>query len=71
MSILNENNFTKPEFISRQILDRLSAEAKLSPRLRKNYNFHSSDQDICHCLLNAMAPDSYIQPHRHLNTSKD
>jgi len=71
MSILNEKNLIKPEFISRQILDRLSAEAKLSPRLRKNYNFHSSDQDICHRLLNAMEPDSYIQPHRHLYTSKD
>ena len=71
MSILNEKNLIKPEFISRQILDRLSTEAKLSPRLRKNYNFHFSDQDICHRLLNAMEPDSYIQPHRHLNNSKD
>jgi len=71
MTILNEKNLIKPEFISRQILDRLSAEAKHSPRLRKNYNFHFSDQDICHRLLNAMEPDSYIQPHRHLNTSKD
>jgi len=46
-------------------------EAKQSPRLRKNYNFHISDKDLCHRLLNAMEPDSYIQPHRHLAREKD
>ncbi len=71
MDILNKQNLTEAEFISRQKLDQLSSEAKLAPRLRKNYNFHTSDEDICHRLLNAMEPDSYIQPHRHLNINKD
>jgi cupin fold WbuC family metalloprotein len=71
MGTLNEQNLTKAEFISQQILDRLSLQAKQSPRLRKNYNFHASDGDICHRLLNAMQPDSYIQPHRHSDINKD
>jgi cupin fold WbuC family metalloprotein len=71
MDKLNEQNLTKAEFISQQILDQLSLQAKRSPRLRKNYNFHASDGDICHRLLNAMEPDSYIQPHRHLDINKD
>lgn len=71
MDILNEKNLTTAEFISRQMLDRLSLEAKQSPRLRKNYNFHSSDEAVCHRLLNAMEPDSYIQPHKHLDINKE
>jgi len=71
MDPLDGRNLTKAEFISQQILDRLSLRAKQSPRLRKNYNFHTSDGDICHRLLNAMEPDSYIQPHRHLDINKD
>ena len=59
------------EFVSRELLERLSAQARQSPRLRKNYNFHASDDALCHRLLNAMEPDSYIQPHRHLDANKD
>ncbi|MHB8772426.1 MAG: WbuC family cupin fold metalloprotein [Syntrophales bacterium] len=71
MDPLNERNSANVEFVSQQMLDRLSLQAKQSPRLRKNYNFHASDADICHRLLNAMEPDSYIQPHRHLSIAKD
>ena len=61
----------KTEFITRKNLDHLSLQARQSPRLRKNYNFHDADEDPCHRLLNAMEPDSYIQPHRHLDSRKD
>ena len=61
----------KAEFINQQKLNTISSLAKESTRRRKNYNFHSSDDDICHRLLNAMEPDSYIQPHRHLDSNKD
>jgi cupin fold WbuC family metalloprotein len=71
MDTLNERNLTKTEFVSQQLLDRLSFQAKQSPRLRRNYNFHTSDGDACHRLLNAMEPDSYIQPHRHVAINKD
>jgi len=57
--------------IDRQLLDRLSAEARENPRRRKNFNLHPADDFCCHRLLNAMEPDSYIRPHRHLDPAKD
>ena len=57
--------------ITRELLDTLTAQAQASPRLRKNHNLHQADDSPCHRLLNAMEPDSYIQPHRHLAPDKD
>ena len=59
------------QIVTRELAAQLSAEAKLNPRLRKNYNLHPSDESCCHRLLNAIEPDSYIRPHRHLDTEKD
>lgn len=36
-----------------------------------NYNFHEQLDDPVNRLLNAMEPDTYIRPHRHLNPDKD
>ena len=44
--------------------------SKASPRQRKNHNFHRADSDLCHRLLNALEPQTYIPPHCHLDTSK-
>lgn len=60
-----------PSFIDQALFDEVSAEAVASPRRRKNRNFHSSDSDPAHRLLNAIEPDSYIMPHRHLDPGKD
>jgi len=57
--------------IDTHLLDTVSAEAKGSPRLRKNHNFHPADDSPCHRLLNAMEPDSYIRPHCHASPLKD
>jgi cupin fold WbuC family metalloprotein len=57
--------------IDQTLLDRLTAEARENPRLRKNFNLHPSDDFCCHRLLNAMEPGSYIRPHRHLDPLKD
>jgi len=57
--------------IDQKLLDRITAEAMNNPRRRKNFNFHASDDFCCHRLLNAMEPDSYIRPHRHLDPAKD
>ncbi len=57
--------------IDQTLFDTLTAQAKASPRKRKNFNFHASDAAICHRLLNALEMDSYIQPHRHLDPTKD
>jgi cupin fold WbuC family metalloprotein len=50
-------------------LMRLSAEARLSPRRRRNRNLHEMD-DIVHRLFNAIEPGSYVRPHRHLSPPK-
>jgi cupin fold WbuC family metalloprotein len=59
------------KIIDRQLLDTITALAQENPRLRKNYNLHPSDDACCHRLLNAIEPDSYIRPHRHLDPAKD
>jgi cupin fold WbuC family metalloprotein len=53
------------------LLNEVCAEAAASPRRRKNRNFHPTDDHPAHRLLNAMQPDSYIPPHRHLDPDKD
>ena len=47
------------------LLDKVSSEAKESPRLRMNYNFHQSLEDKCHRMLNAVEPGTDIPIHRH------
>ena len=57
--------------IDDMLLDALCAEAAAGSRRRKNHNFHPADDYPANRLLNAMQPDSYIQPHRHLDPNKD
>ncbi|MGE5242590.1 MAG: WbuC family cupin fold metalloprotein [Bacteroidota bacterium] len=59
------------QLINQDLLDQVSAQAQASPRRRKNYNFHVSEIDVCNRLLNAIEPDSYIQPHCHYDAEKD
>ena len=51
--------------IDDKVLDGLSAQAKDSPRLRMNLNFHQSLEDKCHRFLNAVEPRADIPIHRH------
>ncbi|MEN9659825.1 MAG: hypothetical protein RL571_3290 [Pseudomonadota bacterium] len=57
--------------INTETLAELTQGAKASPRLRKNFNFHSSNESSCHRLLNALEPGTYVQPHCHLDSEKD
>jgi cupin fold WbuC family metalloprotein len=59
------------KLIDQSLLDELCADAAASSRRRKNRNFHPYDEHPGHRLLNAMQPDSYIPPHRHLDPNKD
>jgi cupin fold WbuC family metalloprotein len=59
------------QIVDKAMLDKLVAEASESPRRRKNLNFHDQNEYPCHRLLNAMQPDSYIQPHCHAAETKD
>lgn len=61
----------RPTVIDRALLDRVSEEARRSPRRRKNHNFHPTEAHASSRLLNAIEPDSYIRPHRHLEPTKD
>jgi cupin fold WbuC family metalloprotein len=62
---------TLPRIIDAALLDRVSEQARTSPRRRKNYNFHACDADAAHRLLNGIEAGSYIPPHRHLDPAKD
>ena len=57
--------------IDRHLLDTVSAEACANVRRRKHHNFHTGDTALSHRLLNAIEPDSYVAPHRHLDIEKD
>ena len=51
--------------INHSLLDSLISEAKASPRLRKNYNFHKDLNDKCQRMLVALEPGTIMPIHRH------
>ena len=53
------------KIIDDDLLNAVAEEAKKSPRLRMNYNFHQSLQDKCHRFLNAMEPGTQVAVHHH------
>lgn len=53
------------------LIDTVCADAAASPRRRKNHNFHRDNAQPGHRLLNALQRNSYIPPHRHLDSNKD
>ena len=53
------------EKIDKNLLDEVSEQAKASPRLRKNYNFHQTLDDLCHRMLNALEPGTEVPIHHH------
>jgi cupin fold WbuC family metalloprotein len=56
--------------INIEIIESLSKEAKTTPRLRKNLNYHENLSDTLQRLLNAMEPGTYIRPHKHESPDK-
>lgn len=55
----------KTMIIDKLLLDNVTAQAKASPRLRMNYNFHQSLDEKCHRFLNAVEPGTEVPIHRH------
>ena len=51
--------------IDTELLDRVSEQAKESPRLRMNYNFHQSLDEKCHRFLNAVELGTVVPIHQH------
>ena len=53
------------KIIDDSLIDTVVEQAKASPRLRMNYNFHQSLDDKCHRLLNALEVGTEVPIHRH------
>lgn len=56
--------------INIETLDLLSRQAKKSDRKRKNFNYHLDFSDPINRMLNALDPETYVQPHKHENPDK-
>ena len=52
------------------LLDKVSSEAKESPRLRMNMDLRNSANDQSQRMLNAIEPGSELPIHRHQKTSE-
>jgi len=51
--------------IDKKLLDEVSEQAKSSPRLRMNFNFHQGLDEKCHRFLNAVEPGTEVPIHKH------
>ena len=51
--------------LDNQLLDDLCQQADNSSRSRQHFNIHSSYEENCQRLFNAIQVNSYIPPHRH------
>lgn len=61
---------SKTQVIDLQLLNKICSQASDAPRRRMNHNFHQLE-DTVQRFLNAIEPDSYIRPHRHVDPLKD
>jgi cupin fold WbuC family metalloprotein len=58
------------KIISADYLDSLTLRASRSVKRRQHENLHVNYSEPCQRLFNAIEPNSYIQPHRHLTDPK-
>ena len=56
--------------ITKELLDELSAQAKVNPRLRQNYDLRNSEADGSQRMLNALEPGTVLPIHRHQASSE-
>lgn len=56
--------------IDKKLLDELTQKAKLSPRLRANFDLRNSPDDKSQRMLNALEPGTVMPIHRHKDTSE-
>lgn len=56
--------------ITQALLDELTSKAKVSPRLRMNYDLRNSATDNSQRMLNAIEPGSLLPIHRHRHSSE-
>ena len=53
------------QIVNQSLLDSLISEAKTSPRLRKNHNFHKDLDEKCQRMLVALELSTIMPIHRH------
>lgn len=56
--------------IDTELIDSVTAKARVAPRKRMNHNFHQTPDDLLNRMLNAMEPGTYVQPHKHESPDK-
>ncbi len=56
--------------INDELLDKVTAEAEASPRLRMNYNLHESLDAKAQRLINVLLPGTPLPIHRHKHTAE-
>ena len=56
--------------ITQEMLDELSAKAKVSPRLRMNMDLRNGPEDGSQRMLNALEPGTVLPIHRHHDSSE-
>lgn len=56
--------------IGKELLDSISAQAKLSPRLRQSYDLRNFNDDNSQRMLNALEPGTIMPIHRHRHSSE-
>jgi len=56
--------------ITQALLDSLTEQAKVSPRLRMNYDLRNNESDQSQRMLNAIEPGSVVPIHRHRGSSE-
>jgi cupin fold WbuC family metalloprotein len=56
--------------IDQKLLDTLTKQAKVSPRLRMNYDLRNNENDLSQRMLNAIEPGTIVPVHRHQKSSE-
>lgn len=59
------------KLLNEDLFKTLSASARTSSRQRQHHNLHGSPQEGAQRFLNAMEPDTYVVPHRHVLAGKE
>ena len=60
----------KVVIINNNLIQKAIDSSRISPRKRIILPFHKLPSDNLHRMLNALQPNSYVQPHRHLDPPK-
>jgi cupin fold WbuC family metalloprotein len=58
------------QILTQDLLTELSGKARQTERKRLNYNIHELP-DLVQRFFNAIEPESYVRPHRHLEPPKN